>query len=115
MIGIFDTARAVAASGNSTAVMDLLTSRSASGRALANLSVSLNVTAIASSPSLTVEVQWSNDGTTFISATTGDSFTALTAVGTALKSFTAKARYARLKYTFSGTGSATLTASGYAA
>lgn len=81
------------------------------------LSVLLNASAVSgTSPSLTVEVVWSNDGVTFVSATTPDTFTAITAAGTALKQFNVKAQYAALKYTVSGTTpSFTLTATGYAA
>jgi len=82
-----------------------------------NLSVILVVTAVGGgTPSLTVEVVWSNDGATFVSAATADTFTAITANGNVQKSFTVKARYTRLKYTVTGsTPTFTLDASGYAA
>ena len=100
----FDS-KAITASGNSSGVIDLLPMRMEPGRiGLQYLSVLINVTAATgTSPSLTVEVQWSNDGTNFVSASTPDAFTAITAAGAALKTFQVKAKYARLKYTVSGT------------
>lgn len=82
-----------------------------------NLSVLLRATAVSgTTPSLTVEVQWSHDGTNFASAATPDTFTAITATGSVAKSFQVKGRFARLSYVISGTTpSFTLTASGYAA
>lgn len=82
-----------------------------------NLSVNVNVTAATgTTPSLTIEVQWSQDGTTFASAATPDVFTAITATGAVVKSFQAKGRYARLKYTITGTTpSFTATVTAYAA
>jgi hypothetical protein len=76
----------------------------------------LQATAVSgTTPSLTAEVQWSNDGVTFVSATTADTFAALTAVGSALIVFTVKGRFARLKYTVTGTTpSFTLTNTGFA-
>ncbi len=108
----------VAITGNSAA-LDLV-SRDAQHRehAPTSLAVLLSIGAVTGtgSPSLTVEVQWSNDGVSFVSATTADTFTAITATGTALKQFTVKGRYARLKYTVAGTNpSFPLDASGYAA
>lgn len=118
MNGIFTPASpATTVSGNSGA-LDLV-GRDAQKRehAPTTLSVLLSAgTVTGTNPSLTVEVQWSNDGTTFVSATTADTFTAITATGTALKQFTVKGRYARLKYTVTGTTpSFALSASAYAA
>jgi hypothetical protein len=97
----------VSANGNSSGVADLVnpaTFGSSAADAPQYLSVLIRVTAVSgTTPSLTVEVQWSNDGTNFVSATTADNFTAITAVGTALKQFNIKGRYARLKYTITGT------------
>lgn len=68
------------------------------------LSVQLNVTAVTgTTPSLTVEVQWSSDGVSWASAETPDVFTAITAAKSVVKQFPAKGQYARLKYTVSGT------------
>jgi hypothetical protein len=77
------------------------------GRALLDaslLSVQLNVTAVTgTSPNLTVEVQWSSDGTTYASAETADVFTAITAAKSVVKQFASKGEFARLKYTITGT------------
>lgn len=55
-------------------------------------------------PSMTVEVQWSMDGTTFGPVdTTADAFAAITAVGNVVKQFTAKAPFFRLAWTVTGT------------
>lgn len=82
-----------------------------------NLSVNVNVTAASgTTPSLTIEVVWSQDGTNFASAATPDVFTAITAAGAVVKSFPVKGRYARLKYTITGTTpSFTATITAYAA
>lgn len=117
MNGTFQAAATpVTASGNSS-VVDLAGGPANLRHAPATLSVLLHAGSVTgTTPSLTVEVQWSNDGTTFVSATTPDNFTAITAAGSALKSFTAKARYARLLYTVTGTTpSFALDATAYAA
>lgn len=114
----FDTGAVVTANGNSagapeiTAIPDSLADINPN-----NLSVLLNVTAVSgTTPNLTVEVQWSHDGTNYASAATPDTFTAITAVGKVVKSFQVKGRFARLAYTVTGTTpSFTLTASGYCA
>lgn len=69
------------------------------------LAVLVDVTAVSgTSPSLTVNVEWSNDGATWFQGDPADSFTALTAAGKKAKSFTVKGLNARLNYTISGTG-----------
>ena len=97
--------KVINANGNSSGVIDLAPTHLTGDMAGDQyLSVLVRVTAVGgTTPSLTIEVQWSNDGTNFVSASTPDTFTAITAVGTALKTFQAKARYARLKYTITGT------------
>jgi hypothetical protein len=68
------------------------------------LSVQLNITAVTgTTPSLTVEVQWSSDGVTFASAETADTFTAITVAKAVVKQFPVKGQFARLKYTITGT------------
>jgi hypothetical protein len=68
------------------------------------LDVQLNVTAVTgTTPSLTVEVQWSSDGVTYASAETPDVFAAITAAKAVVKQFAAKGEFARLKYTVTGT------------
>lgn len=69
-----------------------------------DLAVMLDVTAVTgTTPSLTVTVQWSNDGTTWFNADTPDTFTAITAAGKVTKLFTVKGLYARLNYAITGT------------
>lgn len=116
MIVTFDAGAVKTASGTSNGAPDMgaaITVRPA----IQNLSVLLDVTGVTgTSPSLTVEVQWSNDGTNFASAATPDTFTAITANGNVVKQFAAKGRFARLNYTVTGTTpSFTVTATGYAA
>lgn len=65
------------------------------------LSVMLNIGAMTGqNTTLDVEVQWSNDNVTFISASVADAFPQIVSTGpfTGLRQFTVKARYARLKY-----------------
>ena len=66
------------------------------------------------SPSLALSVQWSNNGSTWSAADPVDSMTALTAVGSAVKAFSAKAAYARVSWAITGTTpSFTFSISGY--
>lgn len=119
MIVTFDTQTALQASGNSAGAPDIANPADYASHRVCpqNLSVLLNVTgATGTSPSLTVEVQWSNDGTNFASAATPDTFTAITTASAVVKQFPAKGRYARLKYTVTGTTpSFAFVATGYAA
>ena len=118
MLNSFDQGTVVTASGNSTGVVDLEKTPNQNGykNSPGHLAVLLSATAVSgTTPSLTVEVQWSNDGTNFFSASAADTFTALTAVGGVASVFTVKGRYARLKYTVTGTTpSFTLTNTGFA-
>lgn len=69
-----------------------------------SLSVELDVTAVAgTSPSLTVSVQWSQDGSNWAGADPADSFTALTAAAVVVKAFTVKAPQCRLSWAVAGT------------
>jgi hypothetical protein len=69
-----------------------------------DISVMLDVTAVSgTSPSMTVSVQWSNDGVTWFNADPADAFTAITAAGKVVKWFTVKGLYARLNYAITGT------------
>lgn len=55
-------------------------------------------------PTLAVAVQWSHDGgTTWATADTADTFTAITAVSNVVKRFPVKAPMLRLAYTVTGT------------
>jgi hypothetical protein len=68
------------------------------------LNVLVNVTAVSgTTPSLTLSLQWSNDGTTWADADAADAFTAITAAGVKAKQFPVKAQYARLAWAITGT------------
>lgn len=114
----FEAGKVLTASANSTYAPELANPAGHHVRPdRMNLSVLLSVTAATgTTPSLTVEVQWSNDGTTYASAATPDTFTAITAAGAVVKQFPIKGRFARLKYTVTGTTpSFTFDANAYAA
>jgi hypothetical protein len=114
----FDTAAVVTVSGNSAGAPELANiGHSDRDPAPFNLSVLINATAVSgTTPNLVAEVVWSHDGTNFFSAATPDTFTAITAVGGVVKQFPVKGRFARIKYTVTGTTpSFTLTVTGYAA
>lgn len=68
------------------------------------LNVLVDVTAVSgTSPTMTVNVEWSHDGSTWFVADPADAFTAITAAGKKVKQFTVKGLYARLNYTIGGT------------
>lgn len=67
------------------------------------VSVAVAVSAISGTPSLAVSVEWSNDGTTWYTADPADTMTAITGVGNKVKTFAAKARYARAAWAITGT------------
>ena len=54
-------------------------------------------------PTLDVSVEWSYDGTNWAVGDTADTFAQLTAAAKKVKSFTSKARYARVRWTIGGT------------
>ena len=67
-------------------------------------------------PSMTLSVEWSNDGSNFVPADAADTFTAITATPGAAKSFAAKGEFFRLVWTITGTTpSFTFAATAYAA
>lgn len=70
-----------------------------------NLALQVTVTAASgTSPSMTLAVQWSNDGTNFGAPDGGgDTFTAITAAGTVAKLITPKGRFMQLVWTITGT------------
>ena len=69
-----------------------------------NLSVLIDATTVSgTSPTMTVNVEWSHDGATWFVADPVDAFTAITAAGKKVKNFTVKGLYARLNYTIGGT------------
>ena len=102
-----DTARVLTANGNSAAGT-LIDDNKAD-----YISVILLASAVGgTTPSLAVEIQWSNDGVTFSSAETPDTFTAITANKNVAKTFQARGKFFRLAYTVTGTTPTfTLTAS----
>jgi len=89
--------------------------RTASGasaaRAVSGLStvgqigLAVNVTAVSgTTPSMSLAVEWSSDGTTFGPADVADTFAAaFTAASLRAKAFTAKAPFYRLVWTITGT------------
>lgn len=93
------------------------TSGTSSSLGVAGQTLALQVVVTAASgttPSMALSVQWSNDGSTWSAADPIDSMTALTAVGSAVKAFSAKAAYARVSWAITGTTpSFTFSISGY--
>jgi hypothetical protein len=74
------------------------------GIGTSQLNVLVDVTAASGTgPTLDLEVEWSNDGTTWASAETADTFTQITAATTVSKRFTVKASHYRIKWTVGGT------------
>lgn len=70
------------------------------------LRIDVTATAASGSPSDTVAVETSKDGTTWVAVA---AFTAITGVGTAHKIFTGLDRFVHIVETFSGSGSLTRT------
>lgn len=97
----FNSEASVVASGARTATSNTSARQTGYGR---TVSVMLDVTAVSgTTPSMTVSVEWSPDGTTFFPVETPDAFTAITATKKVAKSFTVKGAYWRLVWTISGT------------
>lgn len=68
------------------------------------LSVMVDVTAVSgTSPTMTVNVEWSYDGTNWFIADAADAFTSITATGKKVKQFAVKGLMARLNYVIGGT------------
>lgn len=63
------------------------------------------VTAVSgTTPSMTMSIEWSNDGSVFaVADTTADAFAAITATTNVAKSFQVKGAYYRIVWTISGT------------
>lgn len=80
-----------------------------------NLGIGLNVTAVSgTTPSMTVTVEWSYDGTNFGVGETTDSFAAITAAKVTNRLVPVRAPYYRLVWTITGTTpSFTFTATTY--
>lgn len=71
---------------------------------LDTISVMVDVTAVSgTTPSMTVNVEWSPDNVNWFAADPADAFSAITAAGKKVKQFTVKGLYARLNYVISGT------------
>ena len=68
------------------------------------IDVFIDITAVSgTTPSMTVNIEWSNDNATWFQGDTADAFTAATAAQKRVKEFAVKGQYARLNYTISGT------------
>ena len=69
------------------------------------VAIAVDVTAASgTTPTLDFEVEWSPDGTNWVSAdTTADTMAQITTAAGAAKAFDAKAPFARLKWTIGGT------------
>lgn len=71
---------------------------------LDSIFVFVDVTAVSgTTPSMTVNVEWSFDGASWFPAQAADSFTAITATGKVVKRFDVKGTKYRLNNTISGT------------
>jgi hypothetical protein len=68
------------------------------------LAVMIDATVVTgTTPSMTVNVEWSHNGVDWFVADPADAFTAITAAGKKVKLFDIKGTSARLNYTISGT------------
>lgn len=78
------------------------------------LNVQVNVTALnGTAPTLTVSVQWSNDGVNFSDPQTGaDAFSSISATGSTVKQFPVKGAWFQLKYVAGGTAVTGITVTG---
>ena len=106
MLKAFGNPATVTTSGNSPVVfIDGPATQNQGQPSPQYLSVMIVASAVSgTTPSLAVEVQWSNDGVNFASNQVApDSLTAITAVGNTTKNFLTKGSYARLVYTVTGT------------
>lgn len=85
------------ATGSSSAI--------AVGSGAANLELELEVTAVSgTSPTMTLSIQWSDDGTNFGNNDgSTDAFAAVTATGNVTKSIPVRAPYMQLTWTIGGT------------
>lgn len=84
------------ASGNSVALY--------AGTTANTVNVALFVTAVSgTTPSMTISIDWSNDGTTWFQSETPDTMTAVTATGNKVKPFVVKAQYFRIVWAITGT------------
>jgi hypothetical protein len=86
-------ARVTTGTGNAVATADS-----------ARISWYVNVTATSGSPNMVLSVEWSHDGSTWATADSADTMTAITSTanGTLVKSFPVRAPFARLRWTITG-------------
>jgi hypothetical protein len=79
------------------------------------LNILLDVTAVTgTTPSMTVSMEWSHNGTTFAAVDTAEAFVAITAAKVTVKGFPIRAPFYRLVWTITGTTpSFTFSASAY--
>ena len=98
--GVVVASAARTTSGNSAAISTLVPSTS-----VGVINLAVHVTAVSgTTPSMTLTVQWSDDGTTFGNAdTTADTFAAITATTDVFKQFPARAPFFRLSWAITGT------------
>lgn len=96
----------VTVTANSAVItVDSLATQNQGAPAAQYLSVNIVATAVGgTTPSLAAELQWSNDGVNFASASgSPDTLVAITANGNQAKNFLTKGAFARLVYTVTGT------------
>lgn len=94
------------ATGNSGAIsLTNVFTEARRGQRVERIALLANITAASgTSPSLTLSVEWSHDGTTFAAVDgTADAFAAMTAANVRVKEFTIKAPFYRVVWTISGT------------
>ena len=79
------------------------------------VSLMVDCTAVSgTTPSMTVSLQWSNDGAAWATGDPADSMTALTTAATVAKNFVSRGQFARASWTITGTTpSFTFSASAY--
>lgn len=69
-----------------------------------HVSIMIDATAVSgTTPSMTVNVEWSHDATNWFVADPADAFTAITVASKKVKQFAVKGLYARLNNTIAGT------------
>lgn len=96
-LGTIVTSAARTATGNETSVARATADHN-------NVALTLNVTAASgTTPSMTLALQWSADGTNWGAADPADTFTAVTTTGVVSKAFAVKAPFWRVAWTISGT------------
>lgn len=103
MATLISGAAATTASGNSGAA------KIRTGQKVAVQQVTSAVSG--TSPTLDIEIEWSNDGTNWSSASTPDTLAQITGTGDELKVFDVKGKFFRAVWTLGGTATPTVTVS----